>query len=280
MTANDYNGYFPTWCPGCGDFGIWASLKNALLKLNLTPDKLAIVFGIGCSGNMNDFVKAYGFHSLHGRSIPTAKGIRMANHKLPVIVVGGDGDLYGEGGNHFLHACRGNFDLTVIIHNNQVYGLTTGQVSPTAFAGRKSKSTPAGIVEVPINPAALAITQGATFVAQGFAGDIPQLTDLIIAGVNHQGFSVINTFQPCVSFNKINTYDWYREYITKLSEGYDKTNIHEALKKVLDTEKLSTGVLFEAQRPTYEASLTQIAEKSLVEQNDEVDLTAMLSQFT
>lgn len=279
MIASDFNDYFPTWCPRCGDYGIWAALKEAFVKLGWQPDQFAMVFGIGCSGNMNDFVKGYGFHALHGRAIPNAKGIRLANHKLPVVVIGGDGDLLGEGGNHFIHACRGNFDMTVIIHNNQVYGLTTGQVSPTAPQGCQAKSTPQGIVEIPLNPTALAITQGASFVGQGFAGDIQHLTNLISAGIQHQGFSVINVFQPCATFNKVNTYKWYLERIYKLDESYDNKNIQPALKKAMEFEKLPLGILYQADRPTYEASLPQLAEKSLVEQALAVDIKSLLEEF-
>src|SRR3989344_2292367 len=187
-----FAGYFPTWCPGCGNFGIWSALKMAFSKMKLDPEKMAIVFGIGCSGNMNDFLWADSFHALHGRAIPNAVGIKIANSDLPVIVIAGDGDTYGEGGNHFMHAARGNHDITVIVHDNRVYGLTTGQVAPTAFKGFKSKSTPSGIIEVPVNPVALSVSQGATFVAQGFSQDMGNLVDLIEKGINHRGFSVVN----------------------------------------------------------------------------------------
>jgi 2-oxoglutarate ferredoxin oxidoreductase subunit beta len=172
-TISEFSGYQPTWCPGCGNWGISVAIKSALVKAGLSPSQIFVSFGIGCSGNMNDFLNAYASHGLHGRALPVAIGVKLANHTMKTIVVAGDGDFYGEGGNHFLHACRGNHDITVILHDNRVYGLTTGQTAPTGAKGYKSKSTPLGIVEVPLDPIALAVTQGATFVAQAFAGEAP-----------------------------------------------------------------------------------------------------------
>lgn len=281
MEARDFNTkYPPTWCPGCGDFAIWAALKESFVKLVWKPDEFVIVYGIGCSGNMNDFIRSYGFHSLHGRAIPNAIGIKLANHKLPIVCVVGDGDCYGEGGNHLIHAARGNFDMTVLVHDNRVYGLTTGQVSPTAQKGQKSKSTPAGIIEVPVNPLTLGITQGATYVAQGFAGDIPHLTDLIVKAVQHKGFSLVNILQPCVTFNKINTYQWFRERIYKLSAGYDSKNKIKALETALQLEKeIPLGIIYQETRPTYKESLVQIEKKPLVEQKLKVRLDFLLKEF-
>lgn len=279
MNPNDYNNYFPTWCPGCGNYGIWASLKGALASLAWKPDQFTIVYGVGCSGNMNDFVKVYGLHSLHGRAMPNAIGLKLANHKLPVIVVGGDGDQYGEGGNHFMHACRGNYDITLLVHNNQVYGLTTGQVSPTSLKGSKSKSTPKGIIEDPVNPTALAITQGATYVAQGFAGDIPQLTKLIVDGINHKGFSLINVYQPCVTFNKVNTYQWFREKVYKLDETHNKEDIKQALSITVGNDKIPTGVLYQVQKPTYEESLSQLENGALVDQEPTFDFKTLIDEL-
>ncbi len=279
MNPNDYNGYFPTWCPGCGNFGIWAALKAALVKLNFKPDDFSIVYGVGCSGNMNDFIKTYGLHALHGRAVPNAIGLKLANHKLPVIVVGGDGDQYGEGGNHFMHACRGNYDITVLVHNNQVYGLTTGQVSPTALKGAKSKSTPAGIIEDPINPLALAVSQGASYVAQGFAGDIPLLSDLIVKAVTHRGFSLVNCYQPCVTFNKVNTYQWFRERIYKLDETHNAADRKSAMNVSIDNEKIPLGVVYQVEKPTYEDSLSQLQNGPLVDAQIPADITPLLNEL-
>src|SRR3990167_7070945 len=204
-TPIGFDAYTPTWCPGCGDWAIRIGIKTAFQQLGLDPSSIFMTFDIGFSGNMNDFFNAYAMHTLHGRAIATAVGMKIANHGLTTIVTGGDGALYGEGGNHFLHACRGNHDLTVVVHDNSVYGLTTGQVSPTAHKGMKSRSTPSGIIERPVNPLLLALTQGATFVAQGFTAQLPQLAELITAGMQHRGLSIINVLQPCVTFNKENT---------------------------------------------------------------------------
>lgn len=276
-----YDGYFPTWCPGCGNFGIWASIKAAFKTLGYTRENLAVVFGIGCSGNSNDFFWVNSFHALHGRAVPMAIGIKIANHNLPVIAIVGDGDTYGEGGNHLLHACRGNHDITVIVHDNRVYGLTTGQVAPTAMKGFKAKSTPAGIIETPVNPIALTVSQGATFVAQGFSGDISHTSDLIVKAIEHKGFSLVNIFQPCVTFNSVTTYQWYRERIYKLdADNYDSSDIGKALQKSLETEeKIPLGIIYQSQRPTYTRSLSQLEGKSLVDDSEKRNLDAFRSEF-
>ena len=276
-----FSGYFPTWCPGCGNFGIWQALKMTFNKMKFDPDRLSIVFGIGCSGNMNDFLWANSFHALHGRAIPNAIGIKIANHDLPVVVIVGDGDCYGEGGNHFLHAARGNHDITVIVHDNRVYGLTTGQVAPTASQGFKSKSTPQGIIEVPVNPIALAVSQGATFVAQGFSGDMNQLVELIEKGVAHKGFSLVNIFQPCVTFNQINSYNWYRDRIYKLtSENHNPRDLNSAWQKSQEvTEKIPLGVVYDVDRPTYTDSLPQLSGKPLLDSALNIDLAQFINDF-
>lgn len=262
----DFTGYQPTWCPGCGDWGIGMAIKKALVELNYSPDQIAVVFGIGCSGNMNDFLNAYSLHSLHGRAIPNAIGIKLANHKLPVIAVVGDGDCYGEGGNHFIHACRGNHDITVIVHDNGVYGLTTGQVAPTANKGFKSKSTPSGIIERQINPLGLALINGATFVGQGFAGDLNHLVSLIKTGISHQGFSLINVLQPCVTFNKVNTYQYYLQRTYKLDDSYQKEDFKKALEKTLEIneEKFPLGVIYEKKSLSYHQQLPQLRDDQVL----------------
>ncbi len=231
VNIQDFSGYSPTWCPGCGDWGIGVAIKQAFVQLGFDPSTVVVVFGIGCSGNMNDFLNAYAVHSLHGRAIPNAVGIKLANHKLPVVAVVGDGDCYGEGGNHLIHAARGNHDITVIVHDNGVYGLTTGQVAPTAQKGFKSKSTPSGIIETPLNPLSLALTQGATFIAQTFAGDTLFTIELIKQGIIHKGFSLINILQPCVTFNKINTYQYYMTHVYKLPPNYRVDDYQQAFQK-------------------------------------------------
>lgn len=255
---------FPTWCPGCGDFGLWGSLKQALTNLDIKPYQLTTVFGIGCSGNMASFLKCYGIHSLHGRSIPTAAGIKLANHKLPVLVIGGDGDLLGEGLNHFVAGARANYDITVILHNNQLYSLTTGQASPTTLMGTETKTTLDGVIDEPINPAQLAISEKAGLVARGFAGDMPSLTKIMMEAIQHSGFSLVEVLQPCVTFNKLNTYEWFRQRIkpVKKTTG-DK---FEGLKIAeWADEKIYTGVLYKNDRPAFHQQLSQLKEKTLLE---------------
>jgi len=280
-TIQDFSGLNPTWCPGCGNWGIGMAVKQAFIQLGFDPSSVAVVFGIGCSGNMNDFLNAYAIHSLHGRSIPNAIGIKLANHNLPVIAIVGDGDCYGEGGNHLIHACRGNHDITVIVHDNGVYGLTTGQVAPTAAKGFKSKSTPEGIIEVPINPLALAISNGATFVAQGFAGDLNNTISLIKAGIEHKGFSLINILQPCVSFNKINTYQYFLQRVYKLPVDYQKNDVKIAIEKSLEMnqEKFPLGIIYQTERPIYTDQLSQLAEKTLKDKERFTEFEKLISDF-
>ncbi|MFZ2206362.1 MAG: thiamine pyrophosphate-dependent enzyme [Microgenomates group bacterium] len=258
-TVQDFTGYKPTWCPGCGNWGIGMGIKMALSELGHSPSSTMISFGIGCSGNMNDFLNAYAMHGLHGRAIATAIGMKLANHTMPVLAVVGDGDCYGEGGNHFLHACRGNHDVKVIIHDNNVYGLTTGQVSPMAEKGQKSKSTPQGIIETPLDPLALAITQGASFVAQTFAGDTKHMVETIKLALQHTGFSVVNVLQPCVTFNKKNTYQYYMQHIYKLDASHDKSDKMKALQVAfgVQEERFALGVLYETDREAYHTIAVQ-----------------------
>lgn len=262
MSNVQFDAYTPTWCPGCGDWGIRVGIKTALQQLGYDASKVFLSFDIGCSGNMNDFLNGYAMHGLHGRAISNAIGMKVARPDMPVIAIGGDGGLYGEGGNHFIHACRGNHDITVIVHDNMVYGLTTGQVAPTAEKGFKSKSTPRGIIEQCVNPLALAVTQGATFVSQGFAGDARLVIDLIKQAVSHKGFSLVNILQPCVTFNKVNTYQYYLQKTYKLDEAYDPTNAAEAVKKSMEVleEKFPLGVLYKSERPAYHEQIPQLAE--------------------
>lgn len=279
---DEFSGYSPTWCPGCGDWAIGIAIKRALQGLNYHPSDVAVVFGIGCSGNMNDFLNAYGLHSLHGRTVPNAIGIKLAQHHMPVVCVVGDGDCYGEGGNHLIHACRGNHDITIIVHDNGVYGLTTGQVSPCATKGQKSKSTPQGTLDAPLNPLMLAISQGATFVAQGFAGNTPHLIELIQKGVQHKGFSLINILQPCVTFNKINTYEYYKEKVYQLEDGYDAANMTSALQKALEpttAEKFPVGVLYKLEKPTYTDQLSALSETQLIDRPRFDNFEALLEGF-
>ncbi|MFZ5845710.1 MAG: thiamine pyrophosphate-dependent enzyme [Patescibacteria group bacterium] len=283
LTAESFRtNFLPTWCPGCGDFGIWKALQDALVKLGIGPEEGIIIYGIGCHGNMHDWMNTYGIRTLHGRTIPVAQGVKLANHKLPVIVVSGDGDCLGEGGNHLIHAAKRNPDITVLIHDNQVYGLTTGQASPTAQKGLKTKSTPAGATDEPVNPLTLAIVSGGTFVARGFAGDIPGLTNLIVQAVSHKGFSVVDILQPCITFDRVHTYNWYRQRLYALeAEGYAASNKLKAIEKALEWgERIPIGVFYQEVKPTSEEFEPAIAKQPLVSQPLEgIDLTTLLSEF-
>lgn len=244
----------PTWCPGCGNFGLWMALKGALTKLAVPRENVVIVYGVGCHGNMRDWMHVYGVQGLHGRAIPLAQGIKIANTNLTVIVISGDGDCLGEGGNHFLHAARRNPNITVIIHNNELYSLTTGQASPTAEIGLRTKSTPEGVAEPPINPLAFSILSGGTFAARGFSGDIPGLTEVMEQAVGHKGFSVVDVLQPCVTFDKVHTYEWFRKRVKKVNIPSEKlTDRAYALEKSQEWgDTIPLGVFYKTDAPTSE----------------------------
>ncbi len=268
--------YYPTWCPGCGNFGVWTALKNALSELAYPEEQVVIVYGVGCSGNMADFNRVYGFHALHGRDISNAAAIKLANHSLKVIVVAGDGNTYGEGLNHFLSALRGNHDITILVHNNGVYGLTTGQAAPTTAKGKKTKSTPLGVPETQINPLGLALTCEATFVARGFSGEIAHLTSLIKLALEHNGTSFVDMFQPCFTFNHDNTYLYYREHVYNLQNtGHDTHNRLKAYEKTLESGKIPIGLFYRDENSVpFHKTLSQLNTGPLVKQSIEnVDIT-------
>ncbi|MDE1821734.1 MAG: 2-oxoacid ferredoxin oxidoreductase [Euryarchaeota archaeon] len=244
----------PTWCPGCGDYGVVASVERALSSLQVPPHEVVVVGGIGCSSNLPHFLSSYGFHGLHGRAMPVAEGVKLANHGLHVIVTGGDGDGWGIGLGHALHAMRRNLDLTYIVMDNEIYGLTTGQASPTSTMGQKTKSTPQGVIEEPVNPISLSLAAGATYVARGFSGDPKQLSDLIAGGIKHRGFALIDVFSPCVTYNPLNTFDFFRQRLYKLdSAGHDPSDLVKAHAKALEWgDRIPTGLFYRVERPTYE----------------------------
>ena len=253
-TIKDLDTVHPDWCPGCGDFGVLKSLKEAIVDLKIEPHNMLIVSGIGCSSNLPGFIRTYGLHSLHGRAIPVATGAALANHDLTVCAVGGDGDGFGIGIGHFLHAMRRNLNITYIVMDNEIYGLTTGQASPTTSEGHKTKSTPHGNTERPIQPLTLAVATGATYVARGFSGQPKQLTGLIKGALAHRGFSLVDVFSPCVTFNKVNTYPWFRERVYNLDEeeGYDTSNLWSAMEKSYEFgDKIPIGLLYREERPIY-----------------------------
>ncbi len=253
LTAKDFKGSVaPDWCPGCGDFGVLACLQKAYAEVGMHPHDTVTISGIGCSSNLPGYINTYGMHTLHGRSLAVATGVKLANHELNVVATGGDGDGYGIGGNHFTHTARRNVNLTYIVMNNQIYGLTTGQVSPTSSPGMKTKSTPFGNIEREYNPITSAIMNGATFVARGFSGHGKHLIDLMKQALQHRGFAFVDAFSPCVTFNKDNDYAFFRERIKQLeAEGHDTSDWKAACEKGLvwgDT--IYTGVFLKVDRPT------------------------------
>lgn len=272
----------PNWCPGCGDFGIWMAFKQAAAEKGWDNTNTVLTAGIGCHGHIINFVKIVSFEGLHGRALPAASGMKIANHDLNVFVFTGDGDCLAEGGNHFIHTARRNHNLTVILHDNAIYGLTTGQTSPRSPKGYVSKSTPDGSFEEPLNPLAMAIAAGATFVARGYAGDIEYLSKLMIEANDHQGFAIIDVLQPCVTFNKEYSHFFYQKNIHFLDEKHDVTNRVAAYEKSLEwgIGKIPVGVFYKVRMPTYEEQIPQIKHTPLIKQElKKRDITSLMSKF-
>lgn len=268
LNINDFNTpYSPNWCAGCGNFTIWAAFKNAAVEQGWDNTNSVFVADIGCSGHIVNFLKMTSVEGLHGRPIPVATGIKIANHRLNVFVFTGDGGCMGEGGNHFIHACRRNHNITILLFDNALYALTTGQTSPTSPYGYKSKSTPGGNLDQPISPVTLAIASGASFIARAYAADIPQLTELMIKANEHKGLAVIDILQPCITFNKVCTHTFYQENTYELEEDYDATNKETAFKKSLEwgEKQIPLGIFYQEEKPSYESQLPQLSEKPLIE---------------
>jgi 2-oxoglutarate ferredoxin oxidoreductase subunit beta len=259
-----------TWCPGCGDFAILMAVKQAFAGLDLQPHEVLLVSGIGCGSKLPHYMKANGYNSIHGRALPVAQGIKLANHNLNVIAVTGDGDGYGIGQGHFVHAMRRNTDITHIVENNQVYGLTKGQYSPTSERGYISSFSPEGALEFAINPIALAISAGATFIARASAADPKHMNSVLQKAISHKGYALVDCLQPCITYNKVNTFDWYRSRTYKLDEedGYDKSSRQHAWQKAQEWgERIPIGVIFEdTERPTYEEQVSALKKGPLVQQ--------------
>lgn len=278
-TFKDFrNSVKPNWCPGCGDFSVQAAIQRAAANVGIEPHELAVVAGIGCSGRIAGYINSYGFHGIHGRALPIAQGLKMANRDLNVIASGGDGDGFAIGMGHTVHAIRRNIDVTYVVMDNQIYGLTKGQTSPRSAQGFVTKSTPGGAIEPSLKPLEVALSSGATFVAQGFSTDIKELTALIEAGIQHKGFSFINVFSPCVTYNKINTYEWFKEHLTKLSdiEGYDSSNRELAMHTVMEKEGLVTGIIYQdTETKSYQEKVPGYAEQPLAD----LDMNLTEDQF-
>jgi 2-oxoglutarate ferredoxin oxidoreductase subunit beta len=273
-----------TWCPGCGDYGVLNGLLSACAALGIERHNLVVVSGIGCSSDLPHFMNTYGIHTLHGRALPVAQGIKMANKDLTVVITGGDGDGYGIGAGHFLHAMRRNLDLTYIVMDNRIYGLTTGQASPTSEKGHKTKSTPLGNPECALNPLALAVVGGATFVGRGFSGEPVHLAEVIRRGIVHKGFSLVDVFSPCVTWNKVNTYDWYRPRVVKLeTEGHNPADRDSAIRQALREDKLPIGVIYETVEPTFMEDESSLQGEPLVKRRiglTEEEWNGLMEEFT
>ncbi|MGH7727537.1 MAG: 2-oxoacid:ferredoxin oxidoreductase subunit beta [Vulcanimicrobiaceae bacterium] len=257
MSPKDFATATPAWwCPGCGDYGVLSALKSALAELGREPKDVALVSGIGCSGKISGYVYAYAFHGVHGRALPVATAVKLANRELTVIAAGGDGDGYAIGAGHFIHAVRRNPDLTYIVMDNQTYGLTKGQASPTAHTGYVSGTAPHGNPDAPLNGLLLALAAGGTFLARGFSAQPKQLTAVLRAAIEHPGFSLVEVLSPCVTFNKHNTYAWFKERVRPVEEraGYDSGDARAAFELLSARDEIPLGIIYRTQRATFEAS--------------------------
>jgi 2-oxoglutarate ferredoxin oxidoreductase subunit beta len=260
----------PTWCTGCGNFGIWNAVKKALAESGLAPHQVMLVSGIGCSSKLPDYTTANGFLTLHGRTLAVATGARLANHGLKVICSHGDGDGYGEGGNHFVSTARRNLGIVDIVHNNRVYGLTKGQYSPTSPQGFVTRTSPQGAIEQMLNPLAVALAAGGTFLARGWSGDIDHLVWLMVEALLHRGYALVDVLQPCVSFNRMYSYDWLRPRVYKVQDepGYDSGDRATAFVKAQEWgERIPIGILYRTENvPAYEEKVPALEAGPLVKQ--------------
>jgi len=282
VSIKDYeSSYKNHWCPGCGNFGILAAMKDALVNLKIHPEQLLIISGIGQAAKTPHFLKCNMFHALHGRALPVATGAKMANHNLNILVNSGDGDCYGEGGNHFMHAIRRNVDLTLLVHNNKIYGLTKGQASPTSDVGMVTPLQPYGVISESFNGTAVALSLGAGFVARGFSGNMDHLSRLIQEGMNHKGFSLIEILQPCVSFNRVNTYDWYKKRVYDLfEENYVPDNLENAMSLARQWgDKIPIGIIYKKEKTAFTDRIEVFNKGPLISQKyDHRRLMRLLSE--
>ena len=277
-----YQGIESAWCPGCGNFGMLKAFKQALAELEIKPEEIAMVSGIGQSGKFPHYLKCNMINGIHGRTLPVATGIRLANHGLKVVATAGDGDCYGEGGNHLLAALRKNPDLTLVVHNNQIYALTKGQASPTTDQGAKTLLQPHGVPYPPLHALAIAVAQDASWLGRGFAGRGEHLTGLYKQALTHKGFALLEVLQPCVSFNKVNTFQWYekRVYDVEAEPDYDPENELWAYQKAKEWgDRIPIGVIYRRSRPTLEEAHPALKDGPLVRQHPERPVAALLADF-
>jgi 2-oxoglutarate ferredoxin oxidoreductase subunit beta len=282
VTIEDYGQYETAWCPGCGNFSILDAVKRGLVASELEPHQVLFVSGIGQAAKAPHYLNTNVFNGLHGRALPVASGAKLANPNLKVIVESGDGCNYGEGGNHFLAAIRRNIDLTMVVHDNQVYGLTKGQASPTTMEGFVTKAQPEGVASAPFNPIAVAVAMQASFVARGFSGMVEHLAGLIEKAIAHEGFALIDVLQPCVSFNKVNTFAWYKKRCYTLPEEYDPSDWQAAMGMAMEWgEKIPLGIIYRKQRPTFESRLAALEQGPLVGRDTDLrKLEKILEKFS
>jgi 2-oxoglutarate ferredoxin oxidoreductase subunit beta len=281
VTLENYKGQVPAWCPGCGNFPILKTFKEVMVELGIEPHQFTVVSGIGQAAKLPHYTKCNTFNGLHGRTLPVATGIRLANHEMPVIVMTGDGDCYGEGGNHLMAAMRRNINVKLFVHDNQIYGLTKGQPSPTTGEGVVTKNMPFGVISEQFNPMALAVALDCSFAARGFAGDTVHLKALMKEAINHKGFALIDILQPCVTYNKVNTYEWHRQRVYHLGPDHDPEDRKTAFGKALEWgDRIPIGVIYRNRRPIFEERLPMITGKPLVHQVfDVTKIHATLKEF-
>ncbi len=275
----------PTWCPGCGDYAIWTAIKMALIEKNISPTEAVLCFDIGCNGNMADKINAYVFKGLHGRVIPVAAGIKLANKNIPVIAVAGDGGTFDEGIQHLVHAIRSNYDITLILHNNCDFGLTTGQATPTTPTGQPMNSNPFGVVETRLNPTQLVLTLNPTFVAKAYTGDLKHIVKMLTAAFDHKGFSYVEVLQHCPTYNKFLDQTWYKDRVVYADQlpDYDPTNLEQAYKQTSYTnENIPIGILYQNKESIpFHERIEHIRgiDKPLKDLVQKQDVTAILKEF-
>lgn len=277
-TATDYrSGVKPVWCPGCGDFGVLNAIYQALGRLQLPLEEVAIVSGIGCSSRLPGYVKTYGFNSIHGRALPVAQGVKLARPETTVIAVAGDGDGLSIGGGHFPHTARRNIDMTYIMMDNGIYGMTKGQTSPTTGGDHETKSTPYGIIEEAINPVKLALSYEVSFIARGFSSNVKQCVDLIVQAIQHPGFSFVQILSPCVTFVGKDQFDIIRDLAVDLPAEYDPASLDQAWQVSNEIGKISLGVIYRKQAQTYQERLLRLTQ--LAKQEGGADFDAVLREY-
>jgi 2-oxoglutarate ferredoxin oxidoreductase subunit beta len=281
VDVKDYGQFKTAWCPGCGNFSLLEGVKKGLVKRNLEPHQVLFVCGIGQGGKAPHYLNANVFNGLHGRCLPVATGAKLANPDLIVIAESGDGCMYGEGGNHFLAALRRNIDITLLGHDNQVYGLTKGQASPTSDQGFVTKTQPEGVAMLPFNPVAVAVTMKTGFVARSFAGNQEHLADMLVQAIDHKGFSLVDVLQPCPSFNRANTFKWYKDRCKELPSSYDPTDWEAAMHEAQKWEdEIPIGVIYRNDRPPYEDYFPALKKGPLIKQGvDREQLAKVMEHY-